>query len=174
MSYYAGLAYASPISTKQEIEARAYSNFTEPSTVQVTGLYKLPMYRLEGGIRYYITGEANNYDGINFYLNLGAEVMFVPNKPKYSYFNKQDYTLGYTPDSDVNEDGTEKFALNLMLAAGTGVEKKLGPGNLFAHITLAFPATQNGNSDISSSLEEFTPIPLNFNIGYKIPLRRSE
>jgi hypothetical protein len=174
VSYYAGLAYALPISTKKELEARAYSNFTSPSTVEVTGLYKLPMYRLEGGARYYITGEAHNYEGINFYLNLGAEVIAVPNKPKYSYYDKEYYTLGFTPESDVNEDGTEKLALNIMLAGGAGIEKNIGPGNLFAQITLAFPATQNGNSDISSSLEEFTPIPLNFNIGYKISLSRSE
>lgn len=171
---YVGFAYNRPILRRETLEARAYSNFTTPETIPVEAVYKIPNYRLEFGSRYYLTGSAHNYEGINIFLNIGAEVNVAPNKPKYESFDRDLYTLGYTSTSDVNEDGTEKVAINLMLAPGFGIEKTLGPGNIIAHITIAVPVTQNGGSDISASIEDFTPLPLNFNIGYKIPLGSSK
>jgi hypothetical protein len=170
VSYYAGLHYTAPITTKEELYAQAMSNMTDPSSVPVTASYKLPIYRLDGGIRYYITGGPAEYQAVNFYLNGGVELCFVPNKPTYSEFDRELYTLGYSPESDVNEDGTEKRAINLALAIGTGVEKKAGPGNVFLQVALAFPAFAQG--DDGSDLAAFTPIPLNVNLGYKIPFGR--
>jgi hypothetical protein len=170
LSYYAGLHYTAPISTKHEVEARAYSSATEPSYVPVTALYKLPIYRLEGGMRYYFAGEPTAYDRFNFYANLGVEVSAVPNKPTYSYFDRELYTLGWSADSDVNEEGSEKLGLNFNLAAGAGIEKNLGPGNLFLHITIAIPAFASG--DDGSDIASFTPLPAGLNLGYKIPLSR--
>jgi hypothetical protein len=170
LSYYAGLHYTSAISTKHEVEARAYSSATEPSYVPVTALYKLPIYRLEGGMRYYFAGEPQAYDRVNFYANLGVEVSAVSNKPEYSYFDRELYTLGWSSDSDVNEDGSEKLGLNLNIAAGAGIEKNLGPGNLFLHMTIAIPAFAQG--DDGSDLASFTPVPAGLNLGYKISLSR--
>jgi len=174
MHTYIGFAYNRPIVRHETLEARAYSNFTTPETIPVEAVYKIPNYRLEFGTRYYLTGSAHNYESINIFIHIGAEVNVAPNKPTYESFDRDLYTLGYTSDSDVNEDGTEKVAINLMLSPGVGIEKNLGPGNIFAHITISVPVTQNGGSDISASIEDFTPLPLNFNIGYKIPLSSSK
>jgi len=174
LNTYAGFAYTRPIITRITQEARAYSNFTSPQTIDVETVYKIPNYRAEFGSRYYLTGSAHNYESINTFINVGAEIIFAPNKPKYESYDKDLYTLGYTSDSDVNEDGTEKFALSLMIAIGGGVEKNAGPGNIFLHVAIALPVTRNGNTDISSSIVDFTPLPLNFNIGYKFPLGSSK
>jgi hypothetical protein len=174
LSTYAGFAYNSPIVRHETLEARAYSNFTTPETIPVEAVYKIPNYRLEFGSRYYISGSPHNYESVNFFINVGVEVNVAPNKPTYESFDRDLYTLGFTEGSDVNEDGTDKVAINLMLAPGIGIEKNLGPGNIFAHIAIALPVTQNGGSDLSSAIEDFTPLPLNFNIGYKISLSSSK
>jgi hypothetical protein len=171
---YIGLAYTRPIITRINQEARAYSNFTSPQTVDVETVYKIPNYRVEFGTRYYLSGSAHNYESANVFLNVGAEVLLAPNKPKYESFDMDLYTLGFSEGSDVNVDGSEKLALSLMIAIGAGFEKNLGLGNVFLHTTFALPATRNGNSDISSSIVDFTPLPLNFNIGYKFPLGSSK
>lgn len=173
-SYYAGFGYNLAIKKTAELEARAYSNFTSPETVPVTAKYSLPMYRLEGGSRFYFAGEQHNYEGFNFYANLGAEVIVTPNKPVYSDFDRSLYGLGFSTTSDVNEDGTEKVAINLMLAGGLGIEKNVGMVNIFMQLGIAFPATRSGNSDISSSIESFTPIPVNLNFGIKLPISSRE
>ena len=166
---YIGFAYNGPITTHAINEARAYSSLTDPQTIDVPTVYKIPAYRLEGGGRLYFSGSAHNYDGMNAFLNCGAEVIFAPNHPEYTSYDQELYTLGYTQTSDVNEDGTDKFALNLMLALGAGIEKNFGPGNIFLHVAIALPVIQNGtNSDI----EDFVPVPLNFNAGYKFSLSK--
>ena len=174
LTKYAGFAYNAPIITHATNQAIAYSSLTDPYSIDVATVYKIPSYRAEFGGRFYFVGSAHNYDGINVFGNGGAEVIFAPNKPKYESYDKDLYNLGYTEGSDVNEDGTEKFALNLMLVFGAGIEKNIGPGNIFLHAAIALPVTTNGNSDISSRIEDFTPLPLNINLGYKIPLSRSE
>jgi hypothetical protein len=151
-----------------ELEAQAYSNWTSPSSVPVTARYKQPMMRLETGGKWYISGDAENFEGLNWYVNGGVEVVYIKNDPTYSYYDKDNYTLGYTDDSDVNPDGTDKFGLNLHLAAGTGIEKNLGIGNLFIQATISFPVLHSNSTP--DDVESFTPIPLNLNLGYKIPL----
>src|ERR1051325_9334302 len=42
---YVGLAYTRPIITRFVQEARAYSNFTSPETIDVETVYKIPNYR---------------------------------------------------------------------------------------------------------------------------------
>jgi len=165
---YIGFAYNGAITTHAINEAHAYSSLTDPQTIDVPTVYKIPTYRLEGGGRLYFSGSAHNYGGVNAFLNAGAEVIFAPNHPEYASYDQDLYTLGFTQTSDVNEDGTDKFALNLMLALGAGIEKNIGPGNIFMHVAIALPVIQNSNSDI----EGFTPLPLNFNLGYKFSLSK--
>jgi hypothetical protein len=168
--YYLGLAYALPMKTTKQIEARAFCNCTEPSTVDVVALYTLAMYRSEAGVRYYVIGEPDNYSGFNAYVNMALGAILTTNKPAYSYYDKEKYGLGYTSDSDVNEDGSEKLALNPILTAGLGIEKNLGIGNILGQLNIAVPASQAGEHGTSSGIEPFTPIPVNINVGYKISL----
>lgn len=174
LSTYAGFSYDLAIKKTMEIEARAFNSSTSPTTIPVIAHYSLPMYRLEGGSRYYFTGEQHNYEGVNFYANFGVELIVTPNKPVYSDFDRSLYGLGFSTTSDVNEDGTEKVAINLMLAGGFGIEKNIGGGNLFMQLCIAFPATNSGNNDISSSIASFTPIPVTLNLGIKLPLGSRE
>lgn len=167
---YFGAAYNLPMYTLATLEAQAMSSATDPSHVNVTARYKQAMIRLEGGGAYYLAGEGANFDGFNWSLHGGVEAVFIQNKPTYSHYDKEKYTLGYTDDSDVNPDGTGKFDIHLFLTAGTGVEKNLGYGNIFLQAAIAFPVTNVGGSNVASGLEDFTPIPLNINLGYKIPL----
>ena len=168
ISKYFGLGYNIPIKTTYELEAEAYSSFTSPDYVPVTATYSQPMYRAESGIRYYIAGESQNFEGINVFANVGAELIVTLNKPTYSDFDRENYTLGFS--GDVNEDGSEKVAINAMIAAGLGIEKNIGTFNLFLHAGIALPATQLGNSDISENIESFSPTPLNVSLGIKIPI----
>jgi hypothetical protein len=167
---YAGFAYDVPMYSTEEIEAQAYSSWTTPSSQTVTARYSRPMMRFEFGANYYLSGDATSFEGLNWYLTVGAEIIYIGNKPTYSSYDKENYTLGYTDNSDVNEDGSEKYGLHLFLMGGTGIEKTLGPGNIFLQATIGLPATNIGSSNVSSSIEDFTPIPLNINIGYKISL----
>ncbi|MBO9684541.1 MAG: hypothetical protein J7502_18050 [Flavisolibacter sp.] len=170
LTKYFGLAYTFPMYPTDVIEAHAFDNWTTPSYVNVTARYKQSMVRLEGGGKYYLSGDASTFEGVNWYLNGGAEVIYITNTPTYSYYDKENYTLGYTDDSDVNPDGTEKFGLNLHLSVGTGVEKNLGPGNIFCQAGFAFPVVRTNQQ--AGGIESFTPLPLNLNLGYKIPLGR--
>jgi len=87
----------------------------------------------------------------------------------YASYDQDLYTLGYTQTSDVNEGESDRFALNLMLALGAGVEKNIGPGNIFLHVAIALPVIQNG---MNSDIDDFVPLPLNFNAGYKFSLSK--
>ena len=87
----------------------------------------------------------------------------------YASYDQDLYSLGFSQTSDVNEDGTDKFALNLMLALGAGIEKNIGPGNIFLHVAIALPVIQ---SSMNSDIEDFAPLPLNFNAGYKFSLSK--
>lgn len=172
LTKFVGIAYNLPMYSLAPIEAQAFSNRTEPSWYPVTARYKQPMMRAEFGGRWYITGEAENFEGINWYAQGSVEVIFIRNKPEYSYYDKELYSLGYSPDSDVNEDGTSKFDANFYLAVGTGIEKNLGIGNVFLQAAFAFPAF-SPNASGSANIENFAPIPLNINLGYKVPLRKN-
>lgn len=165
---YIGVAYCFPMHATSEIEARAFDNFTTPSTVNVVAKYSQPMVRLEFGGRLYFAGDASGFEGFNGYLNGGAEVVYIQNRPTYSAYDQDKYTLGFTDDSDVNPDGTEKFGLNLGLTFGFGLEKNIGPGNIFLQGAIGVPVLTKNQT--SSDIADFTPIPLNVNLGYKIPL----
>ena len=161
LNLYTGASYNFPLSIDKNFTARAYDNFTDPSTIDVAGRHTLTYYRIELGNRFYFLGEADNYEGANIYVNLGGELLFVTNKASYQEFDRDLYTLGST--GDVNEDGSNKFATNLMFVVGAGIERNLGPGNIFLNVGIAIPAPQTSD-DITS----IAPIPLNFNLGYKI------
>lgn len=167
---YVGISYILPTTFTEEIEASAFSNLTEPYYIPVTATYKRPMFRIDGGINYYLAGEANNTEGFNWFIGGGAAIIYTGNKVSYSSFDRTEYTLGYSSDSDVNEDGSEKFGLNVMLALGTGIEKNIGIGNLVLQANFAFPVTRVNNSDVTEMLQSFTPIPLTVSLGYKFPL----
>jgi hypothetical protein len=169
---YIGLAYGFPMHVTSELEARAYDNFTSPSTVNVTAKYSQPMVRLEGGGKLYLSGSGSSFEGLNSYLNGGAEVLYIQNKPTYSEYDKDNYTLGFTDESDVNPDGSEKFGLNLHITFGFGIEKTVGSGNLFLQCAISLPAL-HGNEP-ATDVQDFTPIPLNVNLGYKLPIGKTE
>jgi hypothetical protein len=146
LTKYVGFAYCFPMHPTDELEAQAYSNWTSPSSVPVSARYNQPMLRLETGGRLYISGDAENFEGFNWWLNGGIEVVYVKNQPTYSEYDKENYTLGFSDESDVNPDGSDKFGLNLHLCVGTGIEKNLGIGNIFLQAAISFPAVTSSNS----------------------------
>ena len=83
---YVGLGYDRPIITRQSLSARAFSNQTTPQTIDVAAVYKIPFYRVELGGRCYLGGSAYNTEGINFFLNGGAELILGLNKPKFENY----------------------------------------------------------------------------------------
>lgn len=162
---YTGASYNFPLTIEKNFTARAYSSITDPSTIDVAGRHKLSYYRFELGNRFYFVGESDNQEGVNVYVNLGTELLVVTNKATYQEFDRELYTLGST--GDVNEDGSNKFANNFMFVVGAGIERNLGPGNIFLNAGIAIPAPQTSD-DVTS----IAPIPLNINLGYKIFFRR--
>jgi hypothetical protein len=166
-----GLAYALPMHTTYMLEARAMSNQTTPQTVNVTGNYTQPMYRLEYSTHIYLGGDALNRKGFSYYLKLGVEAIYVGNKATYSDFDRNLYGLGYTKESDVNEDGSDKFDVNPCASFGLGLEKSIGFGSFFLQTNIALPAS-NGSGD--SEIADFAPKPFNINIGYKIPFTKGK
>jgi hypothetical protein len=169
-TYYAGIAYNSPIKTTRIIQAAAYSGGTNPPTVPVTATYKLSSFRTESGARYYFMGGLGNDNAFNFFANLGAELFLAFNNASFSNYDENLYGLGYSGDSEVNDDGSQKFALNIMLAGGFGIEKNVGFGNLFSQVALSYPVIKPRTTIITSPVERLAPIPLNINVGIKIPL----
>lgn len=167
---YAGIGFALPMKATDAVEARAFSNQTSPSYVPVDASYSQSMYRLELGARYYFVGNAFFEEGFNWYVNGAAELIYMNNKPTYSQYDKSKYTLGYTDDSSVNPDGTDKKDINFHIGLGTGFEKQAGPGFVVLQAAISFPATTVNSQDVSDNLTSMTPIPVFFNIGYKFPL----
>ena len=84
MNKYVGFAYNAPIATHVINEAHAYSSLTDPQSIEVPTVYKIANYRLETGGRFYLSGAAHNYEGINTYLSGGVELIFAPKKPQHA------------------------------------------------------------------------------------------
>jgi hypothetical protein len=166
---YAGASYNFPITVEKDLTARASNSSTNPSTTDVMARYELTYYRFEVGGRVYLVGDATNQEYINFHVNLGGEFLLVTNKAAYQDFDRSLYSLGWFENNQTNEDGTYKYANNLMFVIGTGIDRKLGVGNIFLSASIAIPAPQN-----SDDLTPIAPIPVNVNLGYKIFLRRKK
>jgi hypothetical protein len=169
-SMYGGLGYAAAITTKKQLEATSYYS-GYPSPINVTATYKLPMYRLESGGRFYFIGQADKYDGINAFVGLGSEVIVVTNRPNYKDFDEEHYAFGDDYDGfGGNPDGTAKFTLHWLLTGGAGVEKALGKGNLFFNGGIAYPILSTEDPELAYPLKTLKPIPLTFSIGYKFSI----
>lgn len=166
-SKYLGFAYTLPMRHTEQLEAQSMSSWTSPSSVTVTANYSRPMFQLEVGSNIYITGVPNDYENFNWYLGGGVAAVYLGNKPSYSSYDENNYTLGYTKESTVNRDGSPKYILNLNLAVHTGIEKNVGPGNVFLQTGVSFPVVQSNTIDEIASI---SPILLSLNLGYKISL----
>lgn len=170
LTKYVGLSYGFPFHLTLDLEARAFDNFTSPQTVAVTGKYSQPMVRLETGGNLYLVGDPSGLESVNWYLNGGIELLYINNKPTYLDYDKEKYTLGFSDDSDVNPDGSEKFGLNFQLAVGTCLEKNIGGGSVFLQTAISVPVYSSAQT--SGDIPYFVPSPLSVNIGYKIPLNK--
>lgn len=173
---YFGVAYAFPMYPTVKWEAHAYDSWTDPSFVDVTARYKQSMVRLEAGCKLYPIGRADKFKGFNWYFNAGLEGNYTTNKATYSYFDQEKYNLGFMENGGNNPDGTDKYALNIYCDLGSGMEIGIGPGNIFVHGSIAIPGMQSfkSSSGTSSDIESFAPVPININVGYKIPLGNIE
>lgn len=171
-SAYGGIGYAAAITTKKKLVARnMYGG--NPDQMEIPTTYKLPMYRLESGGRFYFIGQADNYDGINAYVGLGTEVILVTNKPKYENFDENNYTFDTESDYDIgggNPDGTSKLTLHWGVTGGLGLEKNVGKGNVFFNGNISYMLLTTENPELAFPLKTLKPIPLNINIGYKFSI----
>jgi hypothetical protein len=167
-SKYVGFAYALPVRYTEELQAQSMSSSTSPSSVKVTANYSRPMFQLEVGLNLYLAGAPDNFENFNWYIG-GVAAVYLGNKPSYSSYDEDNYSLGYTKESSVNRDGSPKYILNLHIAAMTGIEKNLGPGNVFFQTGVSFPAVKSNTID---EIASFSPVPLSLNLGYKISLSR--
>jgi len=167
---YVDASYCRPIITRSIVEGIAFNSGTNPSRIYVAALYKVPIYRLEFGNRFYITGSGRNKDGVNVFANIAVALTYTPCNARYELYNDDLYTLGFMETSQLNPDGTEKHGADILFVLGAGIEKKIGIGNLFFLTSIGIPTTQAGPNSSNSELSTFYPIPLNLSIGYKFIL----
>jgi hypothetical protein len=159
LAYRGAINYSFPKVEKFDVTANAYSSITVPSSITVTGKWKIGIISISADAKKIFGG--NDYEDGGFYGALGAGLSIASIKTTLDSYDSANYDA-YTTE------GKETFS-QLLIRGAIGYDARLDFGALYGEALLTLPANSYNSRDGYAG-DVSIPGSIGIQAGIRIPL----